>query len=86
MEKQVTRTPPIPGNGGGGFWLSVFSLLTTCDREPAINVDMVNISYFVLAKIASGSSMPECPGPFENYKILHTCLKNFGKRDYSRFL
>ena len=20
----------------------------------------------------------ECPGPFENNKILHTCLKNFG--------
>ena len=45
MEKQVTSTPPppIPGNGGGGgsgylylhYWPPV-------DREPAINVDMVN--------------------------------------------
>ena len=45
MEKQVTSTPQIPGNGGGGgsgylylhYWPPV-------DREPAINVDMVNIS------------------------------------------
>ena len=28
MDKQVTSTPPIPGNGG--FWLPVFTLLTTC--------------------------------------------------------
>ena len=38
MEKQVTSTPPIPGNGGGG-------VLVTCiyindHREPAINVDI----------------------------------------------
>ena len=42
MDKQVTSTPPIPGNGGGGgsgylylhYWPPV-------DWEPAINVDMV---------------------------------------------
>ena len=30
----------------GRFWLPVFTLLTTCtvDREPSINVDMVNVS------------------------------------------
>ena len=47
MEKQVTSTPPPPPNtwkwGGGGFWLPVFTLLKKpVDREPAINVDMVN--------------------------------------------
>ena len=35
--------------------------------------------YFVLAQIASGSSM-NAGGPFENNKILHMCLENFGQR------
>ena len=42
MDKQVTSTPPIPGNGG----VLVTCILHCCppvDWEPAINVDMVNV-------------------------------------------
>ena len=43
MEKQVTSTPPpIPGNGGGGSGYLYLHYLPPVDREPAINVDMVN--------------------------------------------
>ena len=42
MEKQVTSSPQYLEMGGGVFWLPVFTLLTPVDREPAINVDMVN--------------------------------------------
>ena len=45
MDKQVTSTPPIPGNGGGGgsgyLYLHYWPVV---DWEPAINVDMVNLS------------------------------------------
>ena len=41
MDKQVTSTPQYL-KIRGGVWLPVFTLLTTVDWEPAINVDMVN--------------------------------------------
>ena len=41
MDKQVTSTPPIPGNGGG-FGYLYLHYWPPVDREPAINVDMVN--------------------------------------------
>ena len=40
MEKQVTSTPPIPGMGGSGYRYLHNGLAV--NREPAINVDMVN--------------------------------------------
>ena len=41
MDKQVTSTPPIPGNGGGSGYLYLH-YWPPVDWEPAINVDMVN--------------------------------------------
>ena len=43
MKKQVTSTPPIPGNGGGGSGYLYLHYWPPVDREPAINVDMVNV-------------------------------------------
>ena len=45
MEKQVTSTPPPPNTwkwGGSGYLYLHYC--PSVDREPAINVDMVNVS------------------------------------------
>ena len=49
MNKQVTITPPPPitERGGGGFWLPVLTFLTPVDWEPAINVDMVKVTWWI---------------------------------------
>ena len=41
MDKQVTSTPPIPGNGGV-LVACILHCWPPVDWEPAINVDMVN--------------------------------------------
>ena len=43
MEKQVTSTPQYLEMGGGGSGYLDLHYLPLVDREPAINVDMVNI-------------------------------------------
>ena len=42
MDKQVTSTPHIPGNGGGGSGYLYLHYWSPVDWEQAINVDMVN--------------------------------------------
>ena len=37
MDKQVTSTPPIPGNGGGGGG----GVLVTCTVKPAVAVTSI---------------------------------------------
>ena len=42
MEKQVTSTPQYLKMGGGGSGYLYLHYCPPVDREPAINVDMVN--------------------------------------------
>ena len=51
MEKQVTSTPPqYLEMGGGGSGYLYLHYLPSVDREPAINVDMVNYGLDIIVR------------------------------------